>query len=118
MTVNAFLFSWDQHGVEAIVPITQYETAPDVEAAVAVLSGEKPKRNPLNDIANSIIWRARANGQRHYEVYAIDCTEDYTEASWREMWEKDPQFCADLIRERGVKLFCNRALPRQGVRVV
>ncbi len=25
MTTNAFIFSWDCNGVEAIVPITQYE---------------------------------------------------------------------------------------------
>ena len=117
MTVNAFLFSWDQHGVEAIVPITQYDPQ-SVQAAVAVLKGETINSRALNDIVGSIIWRARYNSQRHYEVYAIDCTEDYTEAVWRELWEQEPQVCADLIRERGVKLFCNRALPQQQVRVV
>lgn len=115
MTTNAFLFSWDEYGVEDIVPITQYDHS--VEDALAVLNGEPVPHNPLNNILNAILMRARMNGHRHYEVYAVDCTEDFTEEYWRDMWEREPQFCADLIRERGEKLFCNRRT-NQNVRVI
>lgn len=115
MTTNAFLFSWDENGVEAIVPITQYEDV--VERGLAAIAGKKMPRNPLDQIITSVIMRARANGQRHYEVYTIDCTEDFTEEVWADLWANQPQYCADIVREKGVKLYCNRRTGK-GVRIV
>jgi hypothetical protein len=105
MTVNAFLMSWDCTGVEAIIPITQYEDW-DTQCAFELLQGNTPnKTNPLNSIYNSILLRARFNNQRFYEVYAVDCDPGITEQDWRDMWEASPQMCADMIRKRGVKLY-------------
>ena len=28
---------------------------------------------------------------------------------WREQWASDPQGCADLVRERGIKMYSDRA---------
>jgi hypothetical protein len=53
--------------------------------------------------------RARFNPQRNYEIYAIDCSKELDEAFWRARWEDDPQFCADLIREKGLKIYSDRA---------
>jgi len=106
-TKNAFIFSWDQLGIESIVPITQYEHH-DKQNLIRILS-EKPKiKNPLDVIVRSLILRATVNGQRHYEIYAIDCTEEMDEKFWREQWEEYPQATAELIRERGHKLYSNR----------
>jgi hypothetical protein len=105
MTTNAFLMSWDCTGVEAIVPITQYEDW-DTQCAFDVLQGLSPnKNNPLNSILNAILMRARFNSQRFYEVYAIDCDESVTEDTWRYMWDTNPQGTADLVRSRGIKLY-------------
>jgi hypothetical protein len=107
MTTNAFLFSWCENGIEAIVPITQYEDFEEKHAFDILKTGKVPKC-PLDHIVGSIIMRARANGQRAYEVYTIDCSEELTEEVWKELWENSPQMCADIIREKGVKLYSTR----------
>ena len=115
MTTNAFLFSWDCTGVEAIIPITQYEDW-DTANAFAVLEGKAKGINPLGGILHSILMRARANPQRYYEVYTVDCEEGITHRLWQEMWDTNPQQCADIIRERGVKLY-GEPMPVNTVRI-
>ena len=107
MTTNAFLFAWDQHGIESIVPITEYEHW-DKQNLIRILNNKKIERNPLNNIIHNLIIRARVNSQRHYEIYAIDCSAELDEEFWREQWREHPQFTANLIRERGHKLYSNR----------
>ena len=108
MTTNAFIFSWDQTGIEAIVPITQYEHH-DKQNLMNILSEKPTTRNPLDSIVRSMVLRARFNTQRHYEIYAVDCSEGMDEAFWREQWEEYPQATAELIRERGHKIYSDRA---------
>ena len=108
MTTNAFIFSWDQLGIEGIVPITQYEDWDKVQL-MELLKGNVKKNNPLNQIINTMTLRARFNPQRHYEIYAIDCDFELDETFWRERWESDPQWCADLVRKKGYKIFSDRA---------
>lgn len=112
MTTNAFIFSWDQTGVEAIIPITKYEDH-DKEAMWDILNNREAKRNPLNSIIQQLILRARANQHRHYEIYSVDCAEGMTEESWRDAWTESPQECADLIRKRGQKLYSDRTTVKQ-----
>lgn len=107
MTTNAFIFSWDQLGIEAIVPITQYEHH-DKQNLIRILSEKSVERNPLDSIVRSLILRARYNPQRHYEIYAVDCDESMDEKFWRQQWEEYPQATADLIRDRGHKLYSDR----------
>lgn len=107
MTTNAFLFFWDCYGIESIVPITQYEHW-DKNNLMNILKEEKTKPNPLDAIIRNMLIRARVNSQRHYEVYAIDCDETLDEDFWREQWELYPQETAELIRERGHKIYSNR----------
>lgn len=107
MTTNAYIFSWDMYGVEAIVPITQYEHH-DKENLMRMLREQPKERNPLDSIVRSLILRATYNPQRHYEIYAVDCDPSLDEKFWRNQWEENPQFTADLIRERGHKLYSDR----------
>jgi hypothetical protein len=107
LTTNAFVFAWDTHGVESIIPITQYETV-DRENTMRILRGEEIVRNPLNGIIRTLILRARYNSQRHYEIYAIDCSEDLDQEFWKKQWEEYPQETAELIRERGHKIHSDR----------
>lgn len=115
MTTNAFLFSWDCTGVEAIIPISQYEDW-DTANAFNVLGGKAKTANPLNSTVSAILMRARYNPQRFYEVYVVDCDEGITQSIWRTMWDTNPQMCADIIRERGVKLY-GEPMPVNTVRV-
>ena len=110
MTKNAFIFSWDQLGIESIVPISRYEFH-DQENTMRLLREQPRIPNPLDKIVNMLVMRARYNTQRHYEIYAIDCTEEMDEQFWREQWDEYPQETAELIRERGHKLFSDRAQP-------
>jgi len=108
MTTNAFILSWDQLGIEAVVPITQYEDW-DHQNLVNVLAGTRKKDNPLSQLLGRLVMRARFNSQRHYEIYAIDCDKEMTEQDWHDMFERSPQATADLVRERGVKIHSDRA---------
>ena len=115
MTTNAFLFSWDCTGVEAVIPITQYEDW-DTANAFAVLEGNSKTPNPLNSTINAILMRARFNPQRFYEVYVVDCDASISVKDWRDMWDASPQLCADMIRKRGVKLY-GEPIPEDRVRI-
>jgi hypothetical protein len=107
MTTNAYIFSWDQLGIEAIVPITQYEHH-DKQNLINMLSEKPTERNPLDSIVRSLLLRARYNPQRHYEIYIVDCDAGMDAKFWRRQWEEYPQETADLIRERGHKLYSDR----------
>lgn len=107
MTKNAFIFSWDQLGIESIIPITQYEHH-DKDNLIRMLRNEAALRNPLNGIVRNLILRAQFNPQRHYEIYAIDCDVEMDQEFWKQQWQDYPQETADLIRERGHKLYSDR----------
>ena len=107
MTTNAFIFSWDCNGIEAIIPITEYEKW-DQENLMRLLKDEKKLSNPLNTIIRTLLMRARYNSQRHYEIYAIDCDISLDKEFWKEQWNSAPQATADLIREKGYKLYSDR----------
>jgi hypothetical protein len=112
VTANAFIFSWDIYGVEAIVPITQYEHH-DKENLMRMLKEQPTERNPLDSIVRSLILRAKFNGQRFYEIYAIDCDASFNEEFWQKQWKEHPQTTADLIRERGHKIYSDRQTKKQ-----
>jgi hypothetical protein len=111
MTKNAYIFSWDQEGIEAIIPITQYEHW-DQKNLMRILSEKPTVRNPLNGIIQHLLLRAKFNSHRCYEIYSVDCSEDMDEKFWRNQWEEYPQATADLIRERGHKLYSDRRLKK------
>ena len=103
-----FLISWDMLGLESIINITEI----DKQRTWDLLQDKTPVVN-LNQIVNAVMLRARYNGQRHYEVYTITVTEGVTEDDLRDMFEQSPQTAADLIRERGNKLYSDRIEPTQ-----
>ena len=107
-TKNAFIFSWDHLGIESIIPISQYEHH-EKQNLIRILSEKPTVRNPLDSIVQRLIMRAKYNSQRHYEIYAVDCAEGMDEEFWREQWQEYPQATAELIRERGHKLYSDRA---------
>jgi hypothetical protein len=105
MTTNAYIFMWDVFGIESIVPITDFENW-DRDNTMRILQDKPPIRNPLNSIIQQLMLRARFNGQRSYEIYAIDCADVHmTEQWWRIQWETNPQNCADVIRQMGHKIY-------------
>jgi hypothetical protein len=107
MTTNAYLFMWNQFGIEAIVPITEYEDQSKLDMW-KILKEEPTGKNPLDDILGFMLMRARFNAERSYEVYAMDCEENITREDLFDFWDSSPQAAADLTREKGVCLFSNR----------
>jgi len=112
MTTNAYLISWDMTGLEAVIPITQYEQW-DRDNTFRILKDEPTARNPLDSIMQGMLLRARFNNHRCYEIYAIDCVDEISESDIRHMFATDPQASADLIRDRGQRLYSDRVNQRQ-----
>jgi hypothetical protein len=108
MTTNAYLVYWCEEGLESVVPITEYEHC-DRDNMFRVLNDHETVRNPLNQIIQNMMLRARVNNQRHYELYAIDCDNSIDKTDIEQMFENDPQSAADLFRSRGHRLYSDRA---------
>lgn len=104
---NVFLISWDMLGLEAIIDVGALE-----KENTWNLLQDKPQNN-LGQIVTAIMMRARYNSQRHYEVYTITTTEGITEQDLRTMFEESPQQAAELIRERGNKVYSDRIEPNK-----
>lgn len=114
---NLFLVVWDMLGLETVIDLTAMETRNqeiEQERLVKILSdpdGRDPGNSgerSLGSIVNAILLRARMNSQRFYEVYTVQTVNGITEQDIRDMFENDPQGSADLIRERGVKIYSDR----------
>jgi len=108
MTTNAYLVYWCEEGLESVVPITQYEQW-DSENTFRILNNQEPARNPLNQMIQNMLLRARCNQQRHYELYAVDCDMSISKEDIEQMFETDPQTAAELFRSRGHRLYSDRA---------
>lgn len=108
MTTNAYLVYWCEEGLESVVPITEYEQW-DRDNTFRVLNNQETVRNPLNQVIQNMILRAKFNGQRHYELYAVDCDNSINKTDIEQMFEDDPQTAADLFRSRGHRLYSDRA---------
>ena len=100
---NLFIMAWDCNGLEAVVNITEYEK----ESTWAMLQDKEPPKQ-IGHIVNYLMIRARANGQRHYEIYTMTVQEGITDEDIRGMFESDPQGSADLIRDRGNQIYSDR----------
>jgi hypothetical protein len=102
-----FLLSWDMNGLESCIDVTGREQ----QLMWELLSSEDNKSDSVQELAqivNAIILRARYNPQRHYEVYTVSTDSSITKDDMIEMFNSDPQGSAELIRDRGFKLFSDR----------
>jgi hypothetical protein len=100
---NLFLVSWDCTGLEAVINVTDYEK----ETTWATLKNEEPPAK-LSSMVNHLMLRARANSQRHYEIYTMQVAEGISDEDIRGMFDADPQGSADLIRDRGNQIYSDR----------
>lgn len=109
---NVFLLSWDMLGLEAVINITDIEK----EATWSMLQDKATPK--LSHIVNAVMMRARANSQRHYEVYTVTMESSITKEDICAMFEAEPQRMAELIRERGRKIYSDRIADNAGVKIV
>jgi len=109
---NVFLLSWDNTGLEACINITEYEKA----EMWARLSNTEPPVG-ISKAVQHLMLRARANPQRHYEIYTISVDNNISKEDMCEMFNNSPQHAAELIRDRGNKVFSDR-VDQQTVKIV
>ena len=101
---NVFIFSWDMYGLEACINATEMDRA----KTFAVLANREYHGQDIGQILEHLTLRARFNVQRHYEIYSIAVTPDITKEMLVEEFDKNPQGMADLIRNRGTKIYSDR----------
>ena len=94
---------WDNTGLEFVGDYTDYAQ----DQMWATLQGKKSEKTFVNLMHLEL--RARSNTQRHYEIYLVNATEGITADDIRDMFERNPQTAADIIRERGYRYYSDRA---------
>ena len=103
MSVDHRIFAvmWDNMGLESI-----QEVPHPAMVTWAALSNTEP---PLGPNLNHWALRARFNNQRHYEIWVVQTDLEIDAGDIRRMFDTDPQYAADLVRERGTCFYSNRA---------
>ena len=104
MSNNVFILSWDCHGLEACVDATDL----DKQAMWNTLKDGENARNSVGATLHYLMMRARLNSQRHYEIYSITADPEITKEDLIQQFTDNPQGMADLIRERGNKIYSDR----------
>jgi hypothetical protein len=121
--MNTYIISWDMTGLEAVVDITEnLERGNEFEREKIwdiLKDHENIPRNEwayeVNQMLHHMMLRARANPQRHYEIYSIKTNDDISKTDLQQMFEDSPQTAADLIRKRGNRLYSDRVNRRTQV---
>ncbi|HET8688695.1 MAG TPA: hypothetical protein VFM18_18930 [Methanosarcina sp.] len=92
------------YGLEACINVTDDY---DKDTMWKMLQGQDTS-GQLNRLVSAILLRARANSHRHYEVYTVSVDSSITKEDLIEMFKENPQGMADLVRERGNKIYSDR----------
>lgn len=121
---KCYLLAWDMTGLESVIDLGEIENLREEyekERTLKILSspglkdpGNQYERD-LSQWVNMLMLRARANSQRHYEIYTIHVEPTVNDKDLWEMFMKDPQYSADLIRDRGNCLYSDRVNKRTQV---
>ena len=100
MSNHLFVVMWDCHGLEALARVPE-----PADTTFALLQSKKAP-----DMPNIMHWklRARANSQRHYEIYTFSVESGIGADDIREMFEANPQVAADTIRRIGHEIYSDR----------
>jgi len=107
--MKKFIAMWDNTGLECILNVTKHEQ--DIEMwekrkVWNTLKGDRfDEPKPILPL-NSMVIRARANSQRHYEIYLFNSS--IGERDIRNLFEDEPQIIVNWIRKNGIKYFSER----------
>lgn len=103
MSTRQFLLMWDCYGLETIADYTEYSEA---KTWAALQDKTCDAKFPS---LNSLMMRARYNSQRNYEIYAVEAVDGITKEDLVNLFNENPQYAAEIIRERGYKIYSDRA---------
>jgi hypothetical protein len=109
-SVKNFLAMWDNQGLECIFDVDQELTEQQEWEKTKVwntLQGVKTPARNSNIPLKQMIIRAKANSQRHYEIYQF-AAEGLDIEDIKSAFETDPQFIVNHIRKNGEKIFSER----------
>lgn len=104
-----FLLSWDCYGLEHIEDITRLER----NVMWDTLKGNEIKM-PFS--LNALVLRARFNPQRHYEIYTVITAKSITKDDLITAFKDNPQGIAEMIRERGRKIYSDRETTERAIK--
>lgn len=99
-----FVLSWDMYGLESCINLTEMEH----NRVLNILANRSSTTTSENPTLNALVLRAKFNSQRHYEIYAVEVDDSITKEDLVEMFKDTPQYAADLIRNRGQKIYSDR----------
>ena len=111
-----FVAMWDMTGLECLINVTaiQKEHAQwEKENIFRILKDQNKTMKPANVPLDMMIMRARANSQRHYEIYTFDS--ELSEKFIKETFNTDPQVMVDAIRNVGHELYSDRVIKKTQV---
>ena len=111
-----FVAMWDMTGLESLINVTKIEKEHEQwekENIFRILKEENQTLKPPMVPLMMMIMRAKANTQRHYEIYTFDS--ELSEQDIRETFETNPQVMVDAIRNVGHKFYSDRADKKQQV---
>ncbi len=109
-SVKNFLAMWDNMGLECIYDIDEELSQQQEWEKTKVwntLQGLKTPSRNSNIPLKQMIIRAKANSQRHYEIYQF-AAQGLDIEDIKIAFEDDPQFIVDHIRKNGKKIFSER----------
>lgn len=116
---NVFILSWDMLGLETVINASQIEK----EQMWNILKNGPTDKNKegrvesVGQLVQRLMLRARFNTQRHYEIYSIRVDTSITVEHIKNLFEEHPQSAADLIRQRGTKLYSDRILDQKNIKI-
>ena len=100
-TGHLMLIMWDMYGVESVIDVTAHQQ----NQLFDMIRGSDQFNQWLNQTINYLILRARANGQRNYEVFSIWVDKSIDADTLRAEFTSSPQLMAHLVRSRGNRIF-------------
>ena len=108
--VKNFLAMWDNQGLECIFDVDEeLSQQKEYEKTVVwnTLQGLKTPSRSSNIPLKQMILRAKANSQRHYEIYQF-AAQGLDIEDIKIAFEDDPQFIVNHIRKNGRKIYSDR----------
>jgi len=107
---------WDMTGLECLINVTSIQKAHakwEKENIFRILKDQNKTIKPASVPLDLMIMRARANSQRHYEIYTFDS--ELSEKYIKETFKSDPQVIVNAIRNVGHELYSDRVVKKTQV---
>ena len=104
MNEETFILMWCNEGLESVINAT----VEDQKKTWSLLADEPDVSHNIAETLYYMTMRARFNTQRHYEIYTFAADDSMSREDLINQFTACPQDMADLIRERGNKIYSDR----------